>query len=231
MAGRGGAVAGGAAAALAWLHGVGGLFGYHALYFAALQRAPAAQANLLNYSWPLLIVLLSAALLRMPLRAGHLAGVALGGAGCLLLLSGAARFTAADGLGYALAIGSAMVWAVYSVLSRRFAAVPTGALAGFCAVTAVLAYACHALFEPSASLDPRGWLAVLLLGLGPLGGAFFLWDLGMKRGDPRLLGALAYTTPVASTLLLIVGGFAPLTLATVAAACMVAGGGLIAARA
>ena len=216
---------------LAWVHGVGGLFGFHALYFAALQLAPPAQANLLNYSWPLLLVLLSAAVLRAPLRAGHLAGLALGVAGCGLLLSGAARFSGADALGYALALASAAVWAGYSVLSRRFVTVPTGALAGFCAATAVLAGTCHLAFEPAAAIGGTEWLAILLMGAGPLGGAFFLWDLGMKRGDPVLLGTLAYATPVLSTLLLIAAGFAPLTVTTVIAACMVAGGGLVAARA
>ena len=215
---------------LAWLHGVGGLFGFHALYFAALQLAPPAQANLINYSWPLLIVLLSAVVLRLPLRIGHLVGVALGVAGCGLLLAGTARFSAADGLGYALALSSAVIWALYSVLSRQLATVPTGALAGFCAATAVLAALCHWAFEPAASVGGAGWAIVLLMGAGPLGGAFFLWDLGMKRGDPRLLGTLAYATPVLSTLLLIAAGFAPLTVATVVAACLVAAGGLVAAR-
>ena len=216
---------------LAWLHGVGGLFGYHALYFAALRLAPAAQANLLNYCWPLLIVLLSAVLLGLPLRAGHWAGLALGVAGCGLLLSGAAEFTPADGLGYALALGSALVWALYSVASRWFLSVPTGALAGFCVATAVLAAVCHLVFEtPTPIQTVAEGALLLLLGAGPLGGAFYLWDIGMKRGDPRLLGTLAYATPVLSTVLLIAAGFAPFTLATVAAAALVGAGGLIAAR-
>ena len=215
---------------LAWLHAVGGLFGYHAMYFAALQLAPAAQANLINYAWPLLIVLLSAALLGMKLRVGHLVGIGLGLGGCVLLLSGDARFSAAASTGYALAFGSAVIWAGYSVLSRRMAAVPTGALAGFCAVTSALAYLCHLLFEPAAVIDGRAWAVILLLGAGPLGGAFFLWDVGMKQGDPRLLGILAYITPVASTLLLIAAGLAPFTVLTLVAAGLVAGGGLVAAR-
>src|SRR5262245_28778981 len=41
---------------VAWVVGVGGLFGYHALYFLALRFAPPAEAGLLNYLWPLLIV-------------------------------------------------------------------------------------------------------------------------------------------------------------------------------
>ncbi len=215
---------------IAWVHGVGGLFGYHALYFAALRMAPAAEANLLNYMWPLMLVVLSATLLHRPLTRQHWAGLALAAFGCALLLAAGTRFTAGAASGYALALGSAAVWATYSALAGRLWAVPTGALAGFCAATAVLAGVCHAVFEPAATLDARRWAIVLLMGLGPLGGAFFLWDVGMKRGDPRLLGTLAYATPVLSTLLLVAAGFAPLTVFTVPAAVLVAAGGMIAAR-
>ncbi len=215
---------------LAWVHGVGGLFGFHALYFTALAWAPAAEANLINYTWPLLIVLLSAPLLGLRLTGKHLAGTVLGAAGCALLLGGNASLTAAYLPGYAAAVLSAITWASYSVLSRRFAAVPTGAVAGFCAASAVLAAASHFAFEPTVAPDALGWAAVLVLGAGPVGGAFFLWDIGMKRGDPRLLGTLAYATPVASTLLLCAGGYATFGATTLISAVLVAGGGFIAAR-
>ncbi len=218
---------------LVWLHGVGGLFGFHALYFAALHFAPVAEANLINYLWPLLIVLFSAALLKIRLTARHWLGTALAVGGCLLLLGGNAHFevqgTAA--LGYALALASATVWALYSVLARRLTAVPTDAVAGFCAVTAVLAWIAHACAEPTYTPTIGDLAVCVLLGAGPVGAAFFLWDIGMKRGDPRLLGTLAYAAPVGSTLLLCAAGFAPFTLTTVLAACLVAAGGLVSASA
>jgi drug/metabolite transporter (DMT)-like permease len=216
---------------LAWAHGVGGLFGYHALYFAALALAPAVEANLLNYLWPLLIVLLSAPVLGLRLGARRLAGVGLGFAGCALLVGAGAAFPAEALWGFASAVGCAVVWAVYSVTSRRMAAVPTEALAGFCLATAALAGLASALFEAPVWPDARQWLAVALLGAGPLGAAFFLWDAGMKRGDPRLLGTLAYAVPVASTLLLVAGGEGALDWRVAAAAALVAGGGLLAATA
>ena len=214
----------------AWAHGVGGLFGFHALYFTALAWAPAAQANLINYTWPLLIVLLAAVLLGLRLTWRHMLGTALGAAGCVLLLGGGGQISASALPGYLAAVASAVTWATYSVLSRRFAAVPTGAVAGFCAASAALAAASHAAFEPTVVPDGATWLAVLAMGLGPVGGAFFLWDVGMKRGDPRLLGTLAYATPVASTLLLCAGGFAAFTSTLLASAVLVAAGGLVAAR-
>lgn len=220
---------------LVWAHGVGGLFGFHAFYFAALALAPPVEANLLNYTWPLLIVLLAAPVLGLPLGPRRLAGVALGAAGAGLLIAGTgAEFRTSAGLGFACAIASAVIWAVYSVLSgtRRFAGVPTGAVAGFCLASAALSLAAHGLFEPAAgAITATQWGAVALLGLGPMGAAFFLWDAGMKRGDPRLLGTLGYATPVASTLLLAGFGLGTLTMQAGLAAALVAGGGLLAATA
>jgi len=215
----------------AWAHGVGGLFGYHALYFVALAFAPAVEANLLNYLWPLLIVLFSAPLLGLRLGRRRLLGVALGFAGCAVLLGGAAHFPSGAWFGLACAVAAAVVWALYSVLSKRLAAVPTEAVAGFCLVAAMLATAAHLAFETTVVPDARQAVAAVLLGLGPVGAAFFLWDLGMKRGDPRLLGTLAYAVPVASTLLLVAMGEADWEPRLLPALALVAGGGWLAARA
>lgn len=215
----------------AWAHGVGGLFGYHALYFAALALAPAVEANLLNYLWPLLIVLLSGPVLGMRLGPRRLAGVGLGFAGCAVLVGAGASFPAGAAWGFAAAVGCAVVWAVYSVTSKRMAGVPTEAVAGFCIATALLAGVASLAFEAPVMPDAGQWAAVALLGAGPLGAAFFLWDAGMKRGDPRLLGTLAYAVPVASTLLLVAAGEGVLDARVGIAALMVAGGGLLAATA
>jgi drug/metabolite transporter (DMT)-like permease len=210
---------------------VGGLAVYHALYFAALALAPPVEANLLNYLWPLLIVLLSWPLRGLPLGPLRLMGVAMGAAGGVLLLGGGAAFPAEALAGFACAVAAAVTWALYSVLAVRFAAVPTESVAGFCLASAALALVGHLALEPPAVPGARQWAAVLLLGMGPMGAAFFLWDLGMKRGDPRLLGTLAYATPVASTLLLVAMGEGTLTWRVLAAAGLVAGGGLLAALA
>ncbi len=215
---------------LVWLHGVGGLFGFHALYFASLARAPAATANLINYSWPLLLVLLSAGALGLPLTWRHLAGTMLALLGCATLLSGNAAFPAGATIGYALAAASALVWASYSVLARRFGDVPPGAVAGFCGGTAILAAALHGATGIWVMPSLMAWLAMLAMGIGPVGVAFALWDVGMKRGDPRLLGTLAFATPVLSTLLLIAAGQAPFTATTMAASVLVTAGGYVAAQ-
>lgn len=219
---------------LAWLHGVGGLFGYHFAYFSALRLAPPAEAGLIAYLWPLLIVLLSAALPGERLRLVHIFGALMGFAGTVVLITGRGGGLAFDPAflpGYAAALVCAVIWAVYSVASRRFSEVPTEAVAGFCLATAVLSALAHVLFEETVwPADALQWGAVAALGLGPVGLAFYVWDVGMKRGDVRLLGVASYAAPVLSTLLLVACGFAEASLALGAACALIVGGALVATR-
>jgi drug/metabolite transporter (DMT)-like permease len=218
---------------IAWIVGVGGLFGYHALYFLALRLAPPAEAGLLNYLWPLLIVLFSSLLPGERLSLHHIIGALLGLAGTVLLFAGNARGGFAPGQipGLAAAFVAAFVWAGYSVLSRRLKSVPTDAVAGFCLATALLAAAVHGMVEVTIWPETTAqWLAIVLLGAGPVGAAFYAWDIGMKRGDIRVLGAASYATPLLSTGFLIMAGYAKPGASLAIAAVLIAGGGLIAAK-
>jgi drug/metabolite transporter (DMT)-like permease len=218
-----------------WLVGVGGLFGYHALYFAALRRAPPAEASLIAYLWPLLIVLFSALLPGERLGVRHVLGAALGLAGAAALFLGKADGPLFAGvapstlLGYGLALCCAFVWSGYSLASRRLKATPTEAVAGFCLATAALAAFCHLAFETTiVPADPEQWLAILGLGLGPVGLAFYVWDYGVKNGDIRLLGVAAYAAPALSTLILVIAGFAPATPSLALACGLIVAGAAIA---
>ncbi|MDB5625966.1 MAG: protein of unknown function transrane, partial [Tardiphaga sp.] len=218
---------------LAWLVGVGGLFGYHALYFLALRLAPPAEAGLLNYLWPLLIVLFSSLLPGEQLERHHVIGALLGLIGTVLLLAGNIDLmaTRTQVAGFAAALAAAFVWASYSVMSRRLKAVSTDAVAGFCAVTAGLAALMHGAIEVTVwPATTTAWIAVIALGVGPVGAAFYAWDIGMKRGDIRVLGAASYATPLLSTGFLIAAGYALASATIAVAAVLIATGGLIAAR-
>lgn len=213
--------------------GTAGLFGYHALYFSALRLAPPAEASLVAYLWPLLLVLFSGLLPGERLRPAHVAGALLAFAGAALIVArGAGGGGAAALPGYGLAFLCALTWAGYSVLSRRLGAVPTETVAVFCAATALLSAAAHLVFEtPAWPAGAAGWASVAALGLGPVGLAFYLWDLGMKRGDIQLLGVASYAAPLLSTLALVASGLAPATPALALAAGLIAGGAALAARA
>jgi drug/metabolite transporter (DMT)-like permease len=218
---------------IAWIVGVGGLFGYHALYFLALRLAPPAEAGLLNYLWPLLIVLFSSLLPGERLKPHHIIGALLGLAGTVLLFAGntSAQFEPGQIAGLIVAFVGAFVWTAYSVMSRKLKAVPTDAVAGFCFVTALLAFAAHLAIEVTVWPETIAqWLAITALGVGPVGAAFYAWDIGMKRGDIRVLGAASYATPLLSTAFLIMAGFAKPSATIAVAAVLIAGGGLIAAK-
>ncbi|HYO59753.1 DMT family transporter [Archangium sp.] len=215
-----------------WLLGVGGLFGYHFFYFLALKSSPPVEANLINYLWPLLIVLFSALLPGERLRWWHVAGAILGLGGTLLLVTDGGRvaFRVEYAAGYASALACAVTWGGYSVLSRRFGSAPTDTVGGFCGATAILAALCHVVFERSVWPSGSEWLAILVMGAGPMGSAFFVWDVGMKRGNIKALGGIAYTAPLLSTLLLISFGRASPTVELALACLFIVGGAVLASR-
>lgn len=218
---------------LAYVLGIVGLCGYHALYFAALRHAPAAEAGLIAYLWPLLIVLFSGLLPGERLRPAHLVGALLGFAGAaIIIIGGQSGYDPKYLEGYLLAIACALTWSGYSVLSRRFATVPTAAVTVFCLATSAISAALHLGLERTVwPTNATGWGSVLALGLGPVGLAFYSWDIGVKRGDIQLLGVASYAAPLLSTLALIIAGIADPTWKIAIAAMLITGGALIAARA
>jgi drug/metabolite transporter (DMT)-like permease len=210
-----------------------GLFGYHALYFSALRNAPAAEAGLIAYLWPLLIVVGSGLLPGETVRRGHLLGALVGFTGAALIITGGGLGLQWEFLpGYLLALLCALTWSSYSVLSRLVGDTPTQTVAVFCLASAALSLPLHLAFEETVlPIDLRGWLAVILLGVGPVGLAFFVWDIGVKRGDIQLLGAASYAAPLLSTLVLVGVGTAPFTATLAVAALLVTSGAVLAARA
>lgn len=208
--------------------GVYGLFAYHLALFVALRNAPAVEANLINYLWPLLIVVLTPLFVRgKRLTPRHVAGALLGFSGAVLLVTGGRlAFEWQYAAGYALAFGAAFIWSTYSLATSRLGNIPTEMVGLFCAVSGVLALLCHACFEPRYAFALADWPWLIALGLGPMGLAFFAWDAALKRGDPRSIGLLSYLTPLLSTLVLAVGG-GTLSAMTFAAMGLIIGGALL----
>lgn len=215
-----------------WALGVGGLFGYHAAYFIALRNAPVVEAGLLNYLWPLLIVVFSALLPGEKLRWQHIAGCALALAGAVLVVTRGQGFSFDPAYlgGYIAALVAALAWSSYSVLSRRFAHVPSDAITGFCLATAVLAWLVHLAIEPTVWPDTGWqWAAIVGLGLGPVGLAFYVWDVGVKHGDIQVLGAASYSAPLLSTAILVGAGYATYSHTLLIACLLITAGAVLAA--
>jgi drug/metabolite transporter (DMT)-like permease len=218
---------------MVWLIGIGGLFGYHFFYFTALRNAPAVEASLIAYLWPLLIVVGSALLPGERLRWHHIAGSTLGLAGAFLIVTkgGGLSFDPQYAFGYAMAGLCAVTWSAYSLLSRRFPSVPTSVVTWFCAATAILSVICHLLLEQTVWPQTSGqWLAVAGLGLMPVGAAFYTWDYGVKHGNIQVLGAASYAAPLLSTLVLIAAGTATATANIMIACLLITAGAVLAAK-
>ncbi|MCY1163487.1 carboxylate/amino acid/amine transporter [compost metagenome] len=219
--------------------GVFTLFGFHFLLFIGLRIAPAVEVNLVNYLWPLFIVVLAPLYLPgIRLRSVHVLAVLLGFAGAAIAILGGRETTGqtwSAGWGYLLALGSALVWANFSLQTKRAAlqgqGFPTAAIGLFGLVSGLLSLLCHWALEPSASLGLRDALLLALMGLGPLGAAFFLWDKALKLGDARQIGILSYLTPLGSTALLMLVSGRALSGSIALAAVMIIGAALLGSRA
>jgi len=216
----------------AWIIGVSGLFGYHFFYFFAVKNAPAVEANLLNYLWPLLIVLLSALLPNERLRWYHILGALFGLVGAFLLVSknGSIELDSQYTLGYIFAILAAFTWSSYSVISKKLSHIPTYSVTGFCIVTTILSLLCHITFEETIIPNMTQLITAILIGLGPVGGAFYVWDYGMKNGDIKVLGSLAYLIPLLSTFLLIIFSSAEMSFNIAIACLLIVCGSLISSK-
>jgi drug/metabolite transporter (DMT)-like permease len=223
--------------------GVFTLFGFHFLLFIGLRIAPAVEVNLVNYLWPLLIVVLAPLYLPgVKLRGVHVVAALVGFAGAALAILGGREPAGmavnhagwGAGPGYLLALASALIWANYSLQTKRAALTgkkfPTAAIGLFGLVSGLLSLLCHWALEPQVALSGRDWLLLAVMGLGPLGAAFFLWDKALKLGDARQIGILSYLTPLGSTALLLVVSGRALTASIAVAALLILGAAVLGTR-
>jgi drug/metabolite transporter (DMT)-like permease len=217
---------------ITWLVTVAALLFYHLLLFMSFRYAPVLEANLLNYLWPLCIILFTPLLLPgHPLHARHLLAGALGLAGSVLVMvNGELQLQQAYLPGYLLALGAAIIWGAYSVLSRRLPPAPAVVTAAACLPAGLLALLLALWLEGPLPLEqiPAGdWWLILGLALGPMGAAFVTWYLALRDGDPRRIGALAYLTPLLSTLALVLLNGEQLTPRHLLAGAFIMGGALL----
>ena len=213
--------------------GIGGLFGYHLIYFTAIRITPAVEVSLIAYLWPLFLVVFSTFLPNEKLHRHHVVGVIMGlsGAGLIISKGNISGVFQNFSFGHLLAFICAVIWASYSVLSRRFRNAPVELVSGFCLATAALSLIAHLVFETTVWPQlPTQWLAVLGLGLLPVGLAFYTWDYGVKHGDIMVLGAASYAAPLLSTLVLVSVGHTIFTWIISAGCLLITAGAVIAAK-
>lgn len=209
------------------LVGIFGIFGYHYLLFSAFRNAPAMEVNLLNYLWPLLIVILSPLFGNGTLRFSHILSAIFGLSGAVLIVTnGALQIPDSFPSGYYLAIAAALTWAVYSLACKKLPQFPDAAIGCFCFVSGILSMGLHLLTEETVWPAQSEWLALIAMGIGPLGLAFFFWKKAMQLGDPKQIGALAYLAPLSSTVVLALSGQGTLSTNSILAGILILSGAI-----
>lgn len=198
------------------------------LFVLSLRHIPAAEANLILYLWPVMVVLLASALGLAALRPHHVAGVTLGLLGAALVIGG--NVGGLSWVGAGLAAGGGLAWAVFVVFRAWQGEDAPGALPWGLALSAALSLVLHLLLEEWVTPSSAVLAGTLLVGAVPLALGNLAWDHGMRKGDRMLLATLAYATPLVSALLLIAAGLATPTLGLLGGAALIVAAGIIAAR-
>jgi len=206
--------------------GVVGILGTNAFNFIAITRISPAQASVIAYLWPMMALLLAGAFGLKRLRLRHAVAVALGFAGAVLVIDPFGE-TAFDIIGIGCALLAGLSWAGYTTYRMVDDRGPSDAVGIYSLIAAAVCLAAHTQIEQTQALSVIQLVAILGLGIAPMGLANAVWDYGVARGDARKLAILAYGTPLAATLLLAIFGLAPVTPLLVAGALLIVAGAAI----
>lgn len=206
--------------------GVIGYFGYHFFLFYSFRFAPAIEANLINYTWPVILVVLTPVFFPdSRLKWFHYVGVVFSLMGTALLVAGkGGQFQVENFKGYLLAAGAAITWPLYSLIKKRLGAAPIWSIGTSCFFAGVLCLITHLFIEPRVVLQTPDAIKIFFMGIGPFGAAFYTWDLATRKGDMRIIGSLTYLTPVLSTLALVLVADQNLNSSTLLAMVLIVGG-------
>ncbi len=214
-----------------WIVGMLGVYGNDALYVLAFKHAPVAQADLINYLWPITVILLATLLPKEKLTLKHLLSGVLGFLGVYWLITkgqGLQNFSSKYYLGYMFAFADALVWSVYTLVARYYCETPAEMIGMYCGFGMIFSLVTHFSLETTVAPSYTQLGIMLLMGLTTQGLAYFFWDFGVKKGDFKLLTILSYGNPILSVFLLVLFGLTTPSWVLFGACFLVGFGGMIA---
>lgn len=200
--------------------GIVGILGTNSFNFLAITRISPAQASVIAYLWPILALALAGSLGLKVLHWRHYVAMILGFLGAVLVIDPFASISLdLLGIGYAFLAGLSFAgYTTYRLIDSRSSSDAVGV---YSLVAALVCAGVHFGTEVSQTLSLTQIVAVIALGLAPMGLANAVWDYGVARGDARTLSILAYGTPLVATLLLVVLGLAEITTTLLSGAVLV----------
>lgn len=194
-----------------WLIGASTITISKISFVLAFRYAPAAQVDLINYLWPIMVVVFSSFLSRERLSIAHVIASCFGFLSIYVLFSddhGYIYFQNQHAIGYFLALLAALFWAFYSMFSRHQQNSSPILIGAYTGITALLSLIVHVFYESSVLPTALEWVQLMIFGIGLSGLAYSLWDKGIKSGNFKLLTIFSYFTPLCSIFALILFGYA-----------------------
>lgn len=180
-------------------------FLYYLILFEAYSRLPAQEAQPLNFTWPIVLVLLAIVILRQRIGLFNLLAMALSFSGVLVISTRGdlLGLQITDGLGVTLALASTVVWALYWIYGVKDRRDPVARLC--------LNFVFGCLFMTLFMLVFEGWrmprlpgiLGAVYVGLFEMGISFVLWlqALRLSRTTAQVSN-LIYLTPFLSLIVI-----------------------------
>jgi drug/metabolite transporter (DMT)-like permease len=184
-------------------------FLYYLMLFFAYDRLRAQEAQVLNYTWAIVLSLLSVIILRQKFRLKDLAALLLSFLGVLLISTQGRIFSFQfdDPLGSLVAVATSLVWASYWLINMKdtrpaanklFWAFLTGTLATgiYALVSGNLGQA--GLFTSDTGIL-HGLLGSLYVGIFEMGFTFILWQKALEKSEnTAAVSNLIFLTPFIS---------------------------------
>lgn len=183
--------------------GFTGMFLYSALYYFGLMQMSAQEACIVNYLWPMMLVLFSCLLLKEKLTMMKIVSMVCSFIGIVILSSGSPA--SADGnraAGILCCMLAAAFYGLFSVLNKKADYDQSLSMMVFWLTTALCALAAGLAGESWVPLGGVQWLGMLWLGAVINGAAYLTWALALKEADNTASVAnLAYLTPFLSVVI------------------------------
>ena len=213
-----------------WFIGFLGIFCNDALYIQSFKYAPPEQADLINYLWPLMVILFSSVLPKEKFLIKYVISAVIAFTGIYLLLCGGEGFHYEFLPGYGFAFLAASCWAIFTLFSRgnnQNKSIAVTAI--YCGIAAVGSFVSHCVSEVFIMPTLSQSIILVIMGVTTHSLAYIFWDFGIKKGNFRLLSILSYANPIISIFFLVLLGFAPYSNNLLIAAVLVFIAGVISA--
>lgn len=180
-------------------------FLYYIVLFKAYDLLPAQEAQPLNYTWPIMMTLLSIPILKQKINFQNLVAILISFVGVITISTGGdlLGFSFSNPYGALLGIASAVIWAlfwIYNIKDKRdeISKLFLNFLFGIVYISIALA-----LFSDFPAFSTKHYLGAAYVGLFEMGVTFIIWSMALKKSTHTAkVSRLIYLVPFLSLIVI-----------------------------